>query len=343
MNVEDKRLIDLAIRIAVYVEAFKERQTFALAVAMRRSQAELKRIFSTRTYSSFEGLSKAKLNGLIRDVRRSQAKIFSTYGKQLLDSLEAFTNAHAEVVRRVYATEHSGSKKILTDNEANDYLVMVQEEEEDDNIIIPFLFWNTVLSVPIAANGQLLISFISSYKASAISRIENTIRKGWTNNLTKQQVLTELIGDGKPKQGIRSVLDIVDAQGEAVINTSTGHVASTVSSDVTSILYKRYIWLSVMDNRTTEICRGRNLTVYIYGKGPIPPAHINCRSTIAPVNTGANAVDETFNAWIKRQPKEVQDDMLGKGLRNNEITTRDVKLTLTAEQLKSKIRTILSN
>ena len=39
----------------------------------------------------------------------------------------------------------------------------------------------------------------------------------------------------------------------------------------------RYRWISVLDSRTTDVCRGRSNKVYEVGVGPIPPAHPNCR------------------------------------------------------------------
>lgn len=45
---------------------------------------------------------------------------------------------------------------------------------------------------------------------------------------------------------------------------------------------RAYIWISVLDGRTTLYCRNQNGRIYIYGIGPIPPAHAHCRSTIMP-------------------------------------------------------------
>jgi len=50
-----------------------------------------------------------------------------------------------------------------------------------------------------------------------------------------------------------------------------------------SDVVERYEWVSTLDSRTSTICRSRDGQKYEFGKGPLPPAHPNCRSAISPV------------------------------------------------------------
>jgi hypothetical protein len=151
-------------------------------------------------------------------------------------------------------------------------------------------------------------------------------------------------------QGTSSQLQRIAQQAEAVIATSFGHVTGIVNAAVQSALFRNYVWNSVMDSATTHVCRSRNLHVYRYGEGPMPPAHIRCRSHVSPI-VGTNPVGpETFYAWIRRQPKSVQDDMFGENggeaLRNGNLTALMLKSfeasrPLTLAQFRRKVALIL--
>ena len=72
-----------------------------------------------------------------------------------------------------------------------------------------------------------------------------------------------------------------------------------------------YRWISIIDNLTSPICRGRSNKIFTVGEGPLPPAHYNCRSSIAPYRSG-DEVPESYGTWLRKQPREVIDDILGK-------------------------------
>ncbi len=99
------------------------------------------------------------------------------------------------------------------------------------------------------------------------------------------------------------------------IRTANSHISSVVSDEVykqNSDLVERYEWLSILDGRTTPVCRGRDGKRYDVGKGPMPPAHPGCRSTTTPILKDFDPPErETFDEWIQRQPAEKQNDILG--------------------------------
>lgn len=74
---------------------------------------------------------------------------------------------------------------------------------------------------------------------------------------------------------------------------------------------KRYRWVSVLDSRTTPICRSRSNKIYEVGKGPRPPAHIACRSTTVPYEVG-DVMPTSYTEWLRQQPKDTIQDILGK-------------------------------
>lgn len=87
-----------------------------------------------------------------------------------------------------------------------------------------------------------------------------------------------------------------------------------------------------MDSKTSEVCQSLDGQVFQIGTGPLPPAHPNCRSTVAAVTKTFRElgidVDEmpegsrasiggqvnaglTYFEWLKTQPASFVDDALG--------------------------------
>lgn len=98
-----------------------------------------------------------------------------------------------------------------------------------------------------------------------------------------------------------------------------------------------YRWVSILDSRTSQICRSLDGQVFQFRKGPLPPAHPNCRSSIIAeiagrwlrrddkgrfakrderAATGAAGKEQVdgkvkYYEWLKTQPAAFQDDALG--------------------------------
>ena len=118
-------------------------------------------------------------------------------------------------------------------------------------------------------------------------------------------------------------------QAETVIRTAVNGIGGAARNEVfaaNSDIIEGEKWTSTLDGRTTPVCRSRDGEIYPLGQGPRPPAHYGCRSLMRPVikeqyrlaQVGDRAsmngpVDSrvTYGGWLKRQPKEFQDDVLG--------------------------------
>lgn len=115
---------------------------------------------------------------------------------------------------------------------------------------------------------------------------------------------------------------------------AAGGTGIMVGSDVALMGYR---WISILDNHTSLICQGLDYKVFLFGQGPLPPAHPNCRSSIiaevpgkwlrrgplgrfikkderkAAGADGTEAVDGkvSYYEWLKTQPEAFQNDALG--------------------------------
>jgi SPP1 gp7 family putative phage head morphogenesis protein len=84
-----------------------------------------------------------------------------------------------------------------------------------------------------------------------------------------------------------------------------------------------YRWLSVRDARTTIICAALDGRVWRYDDpdAQIPPAHLGCRSSIAPVLKGGDLSEAeqrngpmalgSYATWLREQNVTTQNDILG--------------------------------
>ena len=362
---DNKRLYDIAVRQQVYIEGVKVQFAREFNFVLAELRLELNRVLSRVKYKTLDGLTKAELNKLVLTLRESQTRIYSKYTQQLIKQLKDFMAVDLEMKRRAYSLAHAEmnmedgetTPKVPTDAQAIAY---IKQQNESSNIIPLFgiasvtgnndRLWSAVTNAPIPANGLYLLPFVKTFATSAQAGVENIVRKAWANGWTLEETISAITGEDA-RQGTSSQLQRVGVQASAVVATAVQHVSAIVGAGVLSALFGWYMWHSVMDSRTTEICSSRNHKRYRYGAGPIPPAHIRCRSHIAPIVGNDDIAAETFYTWAVRQPANVQDDILGEAngesLRNGSLKEKDLSKyeatrPLTLEEFRRKIIEILS-
>lgn len=148
-----------------------------------------------------------------------------------------------------------------------------------------------------------------------------------------------LFGDNTDQvtQRIMDLTGTQQRQASTLARTITNHVAISARNMVirqNGGVIQGYKWISVLDSHTSVICASRDGTIYEDNdNNPKPPAHFNCRSTIAfivdgqydlgPDKTsrrpadgprGGKTVRDTTNyeKWLRRQPVAFQEEVLGK-------------------------------
>lgn len=317
-----RRLYDIATRQQIFIEGVKLSMVLEFNSVLAELKTELEDLLKRIKYKTLDGMTKAEITKLVVSLRKIQNRIYSRYTEDILKQFEEFTNVNAEVSRRIYVSarieEDEDEEEVnVSDKEAIDY---IQGYKHNDSSVVPMFgiaaaisgsaLFSRIVNAPIPANGIFLVPFVKGFATSAQASVENTVRQAWSNGWTVQQTINEITE--RTQQGTSSVLERVRVQNAAVVNTAMQHIAAMSTAAIQSAVYGRYVWHSVLDSQTTAICRDRNGEVFLYGSGPLPPAHINCRSTIAPYVGKYDP--ETFYAWIKRQPFKTQEQILGKKL-----------------------------
>lgn len=94
--------------------------------------------------------------------------------------------------------------------------------------------------------------------------------------------------------------------------------------------YTHYFYMATLDSRTTVICGSLDGRRFEVGKGPEPPLHFNCRSTMIPASPGQKEAlprgrrayrdedgrtrltsNQSYGTWLKAQSNSVQNSALG--------------------------------
>ena len=189
-------------------------------------------------------------------------------------------------------------------------------------------------------NSRLLKDVLNDFAPDQAKFIRNSVASGFAEGRTNQQIIDDIVGtdelqfkDGK--------LEVTRRQAATMVHTSIQHTAMVTQQAVYDDFdVGHYQWLSTLDSRTSPICRGRDGEIFVTGKGPIPPAHFNCRSTTTPLfsdevemkdgklistdpeagmrpqvgasGAGTTSAKTTYGTWLRRQPKSFQVDVLGK-------------------------------
>jgi SPP1 gp7 family putative phage head morphogenesis protein len=320
----------------------------AFAEMINGLKDEIRSIIVGVKYGKLSDMTKTELYSLILAISKVQGKAFNEYSADLNKFLYSFMNADAALTKRVLATafmrDIDPTATVADDTEALEFF----EYEEENSRRKPVFGWDTIHrkdTFPalwskigngfIPANGLTLAQFIKAFTDSAQGSVLNAVRAAWANDLTPEEAATGIVGNDKT--GESGILDRVINQGRAVIDTTTQTVSQGVSGGINSALFDRYRWDSVMDSHTTDICRHRNGHIYVYGEGPMPPAHIRCRSHTTPVNGSDDTERQTLYSWASSQSVAFQRATFSGAGR----TLADIR-PMTVDQFASEATTILS-
>ncbi|EJM7831440.1 minor capsid protein [Salmonella enterica] len=193
----------------------------------------------------------------------------------------------------------------------------------------PEQVWSAAKWNPLALNDKPadLFGMMAGWGDTEINRLVTGVKMGFVQGKTTRQIVKEVVGTG-------GLADISQRNAATVIRTALNHV-STQARETTykknSDIVEKYEWVSTLDSRTSTICRSRDGQKYEIGKGPLPPAHPNCRSTTVPVISsefdfldkgakraakgaeGGQQVDAstTYYDFLKQQPAWFIDKALG--------------------------------
>lgn len=324
---DNQRLHDLAAVNSVLLESVKLYEFEKRLVLFRKLKKDLGEIIYKVKYDTLNFMTKKEVNGLIKQIKDLNKGFYSSVAKDVELMFDEFANRSisAQKKRMVglsLAMENDAEEIVDVSEEDADLFI----EEQKRSGLFPLLvllgvgtFAASLKNKPITGFGQTLNAVLTKYNDVSGKRFEDIILKAWSSGYTKDEIARELLGDPSIKQGrgVQGALGTMRAQLNAIIDTSIGfaHEQAHMAAISASGISNKYIWISVMDGRTSYICIGRNRKIYVVNKGPLPPAHANCRSSTAPYIDGNGGIEDmSFAQWVEHLDEKSREDIKKYGI-----------------------------
>lgn len=303
------KLLNSTIKNQVFLEGYKANETSQFAAFLKRIDLDLRQRLTADDLTDF---SRSRLEKLLKSVDKALSGIFSEYYEDLAGHLFDIAQYESEFEAENLANAISSDR----------FESVIPSPEQ-----VRAAVFNNPLSVRGADGGKLLEPFIKDWISSDVKMLTGQIRQGFFEGQTNFEILRNIRGT-KANNYKDGALAVVDRHAKTIVRTAVQHSASTarmqtwVKNGIT-----QYSWLSTLDSRTSTICRTLDQEIYDIGKGPVPPIHLNCRSTtMAKLPSKYNYLDEGatraskdgsvdaklgYYDWLKRQDIGFQKDVLG--------------------------------
>lgn len=344
---DEEELLDLILRHSVYLERLKAGEVRRFDPALRALDRTMREILDgVKDEPSMRQINRVVAE-LIKKGGASNARYLADLSASLRDISDYTREFHAATLR--LAGPLAQVRGLLTPEAA--------------------AVWKATLQRPLQATGQMLEPFTRGWSGRALQRMERAIRVGYAQGLTTAQIVALLRGSAANSFRDGVLGGITKREADAMVRTAIAHVNTAAQMAVYESNQDKlegYRWVSVLDSKTSTQCRSLDGRVFKLGRGPLPPIHVNCRSTTIPVVKGITRVgtrkadgprgnpsgnirgDVTYYQWLKRQPKYFQIDALGPTraelFRNGGLTAEEFSnlnldrnfQPLTLEQMRKK-------
>lgn len=315
MPVALEQLIEQSTRHQVYLERLKSGEANQFAGFLQQMDRDLRLKLSGEDLTAF---TRRRLDRLLAQTDADLRTIYSAHWEQLKGNLVELAAYEAGFEARSLNAIAAGAFETVVPSTTQ--------------------VWAAVNASPLSVRGpdggKLLESFVKDWSGTDIKRITGAIRQGVYEGQTTQQILQQIRGTraGRYKDGI---LAISNRNAEAIVRTAVQHVSSVARQqtwDANADVVKSVRWVSTLDGRTSDLCRSMDGQTFPLNKGPRPPIHIRCRSTVVAelddefsfLSEGGTrsarnsegkvisvSADETYYGWLKRQPEAFQNSVLG--------------------------------
>lgn len=294
-----QKLIDATNRHQIMLEGYKKAQSSELSSQLVDAiYAAFNSVFDS------EVSTKKELNKKLAEYSRLLEEIFIEFNLNLSTNYDDFVVNESEFQAELLSTVGLVEDAVPLDYEKLDSAIR-----------------NTVITV----SGLYLAQHLTDYKNKQKKRLTGTVRSMSGAGLTMTEIKEEIFGkDGDRYLG--NTITKVKNGTESEVNTLLQHYSAVSSVETASanIDKYRYVWISILDSKTSPTCQGLSNQIFEKGHGPLPPAHYNCRSYIIPYTEDFEDVNESYYEWMLKQPQSVQNEAIGKTraelLRSNKLT-----------------------
>ena len=189
-------------------------------------------------------------------------------------------------------------------------------------------------------NGQVVQKAFRGLAESQAEKFGQLVRQGLLTGEPTADIARRLRGKLDFGEEAKTVKQLALAGGEltraanaqvlTLVRTSVNQVANAAANNVYEAnldITKKYKYVATLDSRTSPICRALDGQEFEYGKGPQPPQHFGCRSTIVPIvdddilppskvakrasADGPVSAELNYGQWLLKQGNSEQQKVLG--------------------------------
>ena len=307
----NEQYLNQTIRRLVYLESLKQSEINKLTPHIKAIDKLIK---SLMLDDEMTELTLAEFNKVMTQVKTGVAASLSSYTVAVGASLAA-----------IAIDTYQFETKSL--NNAFEDVKLSNKIDDKKQAKIARLVNNTPLSVA-GSEGKTVTDLFNELANNESNKYINHIKLARYEGKTNQQIVQMIRGTRKNgyKDGL---MEVTSRQAKTIVRTTVQHATMQGKAEFVkdnSDIIKGEQWLSTLDSRVSTICRSLDQQIFEVGKGPRPPAHHNCRSTViivlkdeyagrGNINKRASkdgpVANESYYSWLKKQPKDFQDDVLG--------------------------------
>jgi SPP1 gp7 family putative phage head morphogenesis protein len=287
---DEKALRDAIIRKQVYLEGVKLSAPEDAEERITKLGEVIAALLLGLGVAKLSEVTLAELRKLIAKMRKIVTTRFKAFNSQMSRFIMQFTRVEKQLSEALHRKLFTPAKPLPT---------MTQIMGRVRSAIIPGV-------------GRTIGEMIGGDLGKLRDEITAMLRGGYANEETIQALIARIQGT-RAKQFRDGWLGKVKRGVKTAVATALQHVTGIVGNATGAAFFGQYQWVSVIDEKTTDICLSRDGEVYVYGRGPVPPAHYNCRSTTVPYFEEALTDWKKTNwfDWATDQPASVLDDMVG--------------------------------
>lgn len=291
-----QELFDAATIHEIDVRRYGQRTVREILGLLDRADADLVRQIQDALGNEAK---KTRIEGRLAAIRKTNREVYNQFQAMLGDAMDGLSGAEA----RFQGSMIEGARQALS-------ITAVFDAPSTEQMVA------AVRSRPF--QGKYLKEWVSGLEAGKFERVRDALRIGYVEGEGVDDIVRRL--RGTKAYGYKDgILNVSKRSAEAVVRTALTHTTNTAveltaKRGAEAGVVRAVRWSSILDGRTSAVCRARDGQVFPLDSGPRPPAHWNCRSRLQYVLVGEP--DEprrmTYQQWLGRQDVETQDYILGK-------------------------------
>ncbi|EKT4561892.1 minor capsid protein [Pseudomonas putida] len=307
----DEKLLEQASRHSVLLERLKAGEVKKFETYLRRADAHVRDQLTRKELTTY---GRSRLEEFLGRVGGKLLEIYKAFSDRMQSDLVDIAQYEAAFEGRSLA------KALLID------AVMPSDS------LLRAAITTQPLQVAGVDGGKLLKPFLNGWTRAEADRVTNAIRMGVVQGQTNTEI-TQAIRGTAAQNFTDGVLAVTSRSARAVVQTAVQHVATTARMETLKAnaeVVPGYRIVATLDRKTSVQCRSLDGREYEMGKGPVPPFHIHCRTTITPItrlsalfgqgatrsSAGADggaqvSASLSYYQWLKTQPAAFQDAALG--------------------------------